>query len=77
MFLGQTVQFIPHIPNEIKSRIKKAGEGYDIVIVEIGGTVGDYENIPFLFAIKSLEDEVGKNNIVNILVTYLPIPSHI
>ncbi|PIN88933.1 hypothetical protein COU57_06855 [Candidatus Pacearchaeota archaeon CG10_big_fil_rev_8_21_14_0_10_32_14] len=77
LFLGQTVQFIPHITDEIKDRIKKAGQGYDVVIVEIGGTVGDYENIPFLFAVKSLEDEIGKENIIHILVTYLPIPSHI
>ena len=76
-FLGETVQFIPHIPNEIKSRIKKASEGNEIVLIEIGGTVGDYENIPFLFAMKSLENEIGSDNICYILVTYLPIPSHI
>ena len=77
LFLGQTVQFIPHITDEIKNRIKKAGEGYDIALVEIGGTVGDYENIPFLFAVKSLENEIGRENIIYVLVTYLPIPSHI
>ena len=76
-FLGETVQFIPHVPEEIKQRIKFAGEGYDIVMVEIGGTVGDYENLPFLFAAKNLENELGKENVCYILVTYMPIPSHI
>ena len=76
-FLGETVQFIPHIPNEIKDRIKKSALGFDICLIEIGGTVGDYENIPFLFAMKSLENEIGKENIIYVLVTYLPIPSHI
>jgi CTP synthase len=76
-FLGETVQFIPHIPNEIKKRIKEAADNFDICLVEIGGTVGDYENIPFLFAMKSLEREIGKENIIYALVTYLPIPSHI
>lgn len=76
-FLGKTVQFIPHVPNEIKSRIKKASKGFDVSLIEIGGTVGDYENIPFLFAARSLENEVGKENVCYILVTYLPIPAHI
>ncbi|MBL7056281.1 CTP synthase [Candidatus Woesearchaeota archaeon] len=76
-YLGKTVQFIPHIPNEIKRRLKEAGKDKDIVVVEIGGTIGDYENIPFLFAMKSLERELGKENISYILVTYLPVPSHI
>ena len=76
-FLGETVQFIPHVPNEVKKRIKEASEGFDIALIEIGGTVGDYENIPFLFAMKSLENEIGKENIVYVLVAYLPIPSHI
>ena len=76
-YLGQTVQFIPHIPDEIKRRIKDAGNDFDFVLIEVGGTIGDYENIPFLFALKSLEREVGKQNLSYILVTYLPIPSHI
>ena len=76
-FLGETVQFIPHVPNEVKNRIKEASKGFDIALVEIGGTIGDYENIPFLFAMKSLENEIGKENIAYILVTYMPIPSHI
>ncbi len=76
-YLGKTVQFIPHIPDEIKKRIKDASDGYDFCIIEIGGTIGDYENIPFLFAVKSLEREIGKENIIYILITYLPVPSHI
>jgi len=76
-YLGQTVQFIPHVPDEIKRRIREAGKDNDIVIVEIGGTIGDFENIPYLFAMKSLEREIGKENVVYVLVTYLPIPSHI
>jgi len=76
-FLGQTVQFIPHVPDEIKQRIKEAGKGHDFVIIEIGGTIGDYENLPFLFAAKSLEIEYGKENVANILVSYLPIPKNV
>ncbi len=76
-YLGETVQFIPHIPDEIIRRIEKSGDGHEIVLIEIGGTVGDYENIPFLFAIKALERRVGKENIVYVLITYLPVPSHI
>ena len=76
-FLGKTVQFIPHIPNEIKRRILDASEDFEVTIIEVGGTVGDHENIPFLFAIKSLEREFGEGNFVYILLTYLPIPSHI
>ena len=76
-YLGKTVQFIPHITDEIKRRIRDAADNYDFCLVEIGGTIGDYENIPFLFAAKSLEREVKKENIVYVLVTYLPTPSHI
>lgn len=76
-FLGKTVQFIPHVPEEIKRRIRKSAEGYDFVLVEIGGTIGDHENIPYLFAMKSLEVELGKENVVYVLVSYLPIPEHI
>lgn len=76
-YLGQTVQFIPHVPNEIKKRIKEAGQGFDFVLVEIGGTIGDYENVPFLFAMKSLEVELGRENIAYVLVTYLPVPPNV
>jgi len=76
-YLGQTVQFIPHVPEEVKRRLKDAAKGFDIALVEIGGTIGDYENIPFLFAAKSLERELGRENVAYVLVTYLPAPSHI
>jgi len=76
-FLGETVQYIPHVPEEIKLRIREIGKNHDIVLIEIGGTVGDYENIPFLFAAKSLENDIGKENVSYILVSYMPIPSHI
>jgi CTP synthase len=76
-YLGQTVQVIPHIPNEIIERIKSAACGYDVVIIEIGGTVGDYENKPFLFAIRALERELGRDSVAYVLVAYLPVPDHI
>jgi len=75
-YLGKTVQFIPHIPDEIVRRIKQAGNGYDVTIVEIGGTVGDYENIPFLFAAKGLQEELGNQEVAYMLVSYLPVPCH-
>jgi CTP synthase len=76
-YLGQTVQPIPHITDEIKDRIKTAATGFDIALIEIGGTIGDYENMPFLFAVKGLEREIGEENISYILVSYLPVPGHI
>jgi CTP synthase len=76
-FLGKTVEVIPHVPEEVKRRIKIAAEGYDICLIEIGGTIGEYQHIPFLFAAKSLELELGSENVCNIMVTYLPVPSHI
>jgi len=76
-FLGETVEVIPHVPEEIKRRIKLAGENFDIVLIEIGGTVGEYQNNIFQFAMRSLENDVGKENICYALVTYMPIPSHI
>lgn len=82
---GKTVQYIPHITDEIKNRIINTKyyeknnklEEFDIVLVEIGGIVGDYENIPFLSGTKSLESEIGKENLLYTLVTYMPIPSHL
>ena len=76
-YLGQTVQPIPHITDEIKDRVRRAAEGFDVALVEIGGTIGDYENMPFLFAIKGLEREIGEANILYALVSYLPVPGHI
>lgn len=75
-YLGQTVQFMPHILDEVKKRILEASEGFEIAIIELGGTVGDYENVPFLFALKGLERELGHDSIAYVLVTYLPIPDH-
>lgn len=71
-YLGKTIQVIPHIVDEIKERIKKAGEHKDILIVEIGGTVGDIEGLPFLEAIRALKLEVGRNNAMNIHLTLVP-----
>ena len=76
-YLGKTVQLIPHITDEIKRRVVEAADGYDFALVEIGGTVGDHEIVPFLFAMKSLERELGGKNVIHVLVTYLPVPSHI
>ena len=71
-YLGKTVQVIPHITNEIKDWIKRLGEGYDITIVEIGGTVGDIESLPFLEAIRQFKKDVGKENVLYIHVSLLP-----
>ena len=76
-YLGQTVQPIPHITDEIKRRVTDAANGTDIALVEIGGTIGDYENMPFLFAMKGLERDIGEANILYALVSYLPVPGHI
>src|SRR3989338_7273015 len=75
-YLGETVQFIPHIPDEIRRRIKESSKGYEFAIIEIGGTIGDFENLPFLFAMKGMEREIGKENIIYILVSYMPVPEH-
>lgn len=76
-FLGEQVMFIPHITDEIKKRITDMANGHDIVLIEVGGTIGDYENIPFLFAAKSLELELGPENVCHIMVSYLPVPKHL
>jgi CTP synthase len=76
-FLGETVEVIPHVPEEIKRRIKIASEGYDVALIEVGGTVGEYQNSIFMFAMRSLQNDIGKENICYFLVTYMPIPSHI
>jgi len=76
-FLGETVEVIPHVPEEIKRRIIEAADSYDIVMIEVGGTVGEYQNNIFMFALRSLENDVGRENICYMLVSYLPIPSHI
>jgi len=71
-YLGATVQVIPHITDEIKNRIKKAGLNKDILLVEIGGTIGDIEGLPYLEAIRQLKLELGNKNTVFIHVTLVP-----
>lgn len=71
-YLGKTIQVIPHIVGEIVRRIKKAGESQEILIVEIGGTVGDIEGLPFLEAIRAMRVELGKKNAMNIHLTLVP-----
>lgn len=73
-FLGGTVQVIPHITNEIKSRIYRVGKAdhTDVVITEIGGTVGDIESLPFLEAIRQVATEIGRENVMYIHVTLVP-----
>ena len=62
-YLGKTVQVIPHITDEIKSKIKAGAEGAEVAIVEVGGTVGDIESLPFLEAIRQMGIEEGRNNV--------------
>lgn len=73
-YLGKTIQVIPHITNEIKERIKKVAEvsGAEVVIVEIGGTVGDIESLPFLEAARQFRQDVGYNNVLYIHLTLIP-----
>jgi len=71
-YLGSTVQVIPHITDEIRNAIKAVAEDKDVVIVEIGGTVGDIESLPFLEAIRQFRQEVGRGNAVNVHVTLVP-----
>jgi CTP synthase len=71
-YLGSTVQVIPHITEEIKSLIRKVADGVDVVIVEIGGTVGDIEGLPFLEAVRQLSLELGRPNYMFIHVTHVP-----
>jgi CTP synthase len=71
-YLGGTVQVIPHITDEIKNSIKLAAKNVDIVIVEIGGTIGDIESLPFLEAIRQFKVDAGKNNALYIHLTLVP-----
>jgi CTP synthase len=71
-YLGRTVQVIPHITDEIKASIRRVGGGTDVVIVEIGGTVGDIESLPFLEAIRQLKKDVGKENVIYVHLTLVP-----
>ncbi len=72
-YLGDTVQVIPHITNEIKARIRRmAGPDVDVVITEVGGTVGDIESLPFLEAVRQVRHEVGRDNVFFLHVSLLP-----
>ncbi|MBX3159811.1 MAG: CTP synthase [Deltaproteobacteria bacterium] len=71
-YLGSTVQVIPHITDEIKSRILRCAEGLDVLVVEVGGTVGDIESLPFLEAVRQLRVELGTQNSVSVHLTLVP-----
>lgn len=73
-YLGGTVQVIPHVTNEIKERVYRAGRetGADVVITEIGGTVGDIESLPFLEAIRQIKSDVGRDNVMYVHCTLIP-----
>jgi CTP synthase len=71
-YLGKTVQVIPHITDEIKFKIKAGAEGADVALVEVGGTVGDIESLPFLEAIRQMGIEEGRNNVCYMHLTLLP-----
>jgi CTP synthase len=71
-YLGATVQVIPHVTDEIKARVRAATEGVDLAIVEIGGTVGDIESLPFLEAIRQMKVELGPQNAISMHVTLVP-----
>ena len=71
-YLGRTVQVIPHITNEIKDAIRGVSNGADVVLVEIGGTVGDIESLPFLEAIRQFRQDVGRDNSLYVHLTLVP-----
>ncbi len=71
-YLGSTVQVIPHITEEIKTAIRRTAPGHDVVITEVGGTVGDIESLPFLEAIRQFRQEVGRDNAIFIHLTLVP-----
>ncbi|HMO18641.1 MAG TPA: CTP synthase [Oligoflexia bacterium] len=71
-YLGGTVQVIPHVTDEIKRRILEVGQGFDICIGEIGGTVGDIESLPFLEAIRQFRSQAGKENVIYVHLTLMP-----
>ena len=71
-YLGKTVQVIPHVTNEIKNAMRKVAAEGDVTIVEIGGTVGDIESLPFLEAIRQVRQELGRENTVFVHVTLVP-----
>ena len=71
-YLGKTVQVIPHVTNEIKAAMKKVGQDVDVAIVEIGGTVGDIESLPFMEAIRQMRQELGRDHTLFMHVTLVP-----
>jgi CTP synthase len=71
-YLGKTVQVIPHITDEIKDGIRQIGTNADVVLIEIGGTVGDIESLPFLEAIRQIRQEAGRGNAINVHLTLVP-----
>src|SRR5580700_3956435 len=71
-YLGATVQVIPHITDEIKARVRDATDGVDVAIIEIGGTAGDIESLPFLEAVRQMKLEAGPQNALNVHVTLVP-----
>ncbi|MFZ0705157.1 MAG: CTP synthase [Candidatus Korobacteraceae bacterium] len=71
-YLGKTVQVIPHVTNEIKSAMKKVAQDVDLAIIEIGGTVGDIESLPFMEAIRQMRQELGRENTLFVHVTLVP-----
>ncbi len=71
-YAGKTIQVVPHITDEIKYRFKKAAEGYEVLIVEIGGTVGDIEGLPFLEAARQFRTDAGRDNVLHVHVTLVP-----
>jgi CTP synthase len=71
-YLGATVQVIPHITDEIKRRIRAAAEGFDVLIGEVGGTVGDIESLPFLEAIRQMRIDAGEDNVLYVHLTLVP-----
>jgi CTP synthase len=71
-YLGETVQVVPHLTDEIKKAIKSVSNDYDVVIVEIGGTIGDIESLPFLEAIRQFRYDVGRENVLYIHLTLIP-----
>ena len=71
-YLGKTVQVIPHVTNEIKAAMKKVSQDVDVSLVEIGGTVGDIESLPFIEAIRQMRQELGRENTIFVHVTLVP-----
>ena len=72
-YLGGTVQVIPHITDEIKKRIVEGAKGFDVAMVEIGGTIGDIESLPFIEAIRQLGLELGSERVLYVHLTLVPL----